>query len=145
MPLESRLIHHADLRPRKNAFIDTRSPGSEDKENVTLIGRGASENPNQHVHIPEPHGFKLRALQMASDAAVPAHVRHAEEVIFVQEGMLQITAPDGSVVMGAGDTFTTPKGLARAFRTTSSDGCIASVVRGGDSVGKAHFVTAKAA
>ena len=145
MPLESRLIHHADLRPRKKAFIDTRSPGSADKENVTLIGRGASRNPNQHVHIPEPHGFKLRALKMASDAAVPAHVRYEEEVIFVQEGMLQITAPDGSVVMGAGDTFTTPKGLARAFRATSSDDCIASVVHGGDSVGKAHFVNAKAA
>jgi mannose-6-phosphate isomerase-like protein (cupin superfamily) len=145
MPLESRLLHHADLRPRKNAFIDTRSRGSEDKESFTLIGRGASRNPNQHVHIPEPHGFKLRALKMASDAAVPAHVRHAEEVIFVQEGMLEITAPDSSVVMGAGDIFTTPKGLARAFRATSSDGCIASVVRGGDSVGKAHFVNAKAA
>jgi mannose-6-phosphate isomerase-like protein (cupin superfamily) len=145
MPLESRLIHHADLRPRRNAFIDTRSPGSEDKANVTLIGRGASKHPNQHVHIPEPHGFKLRALKMASDAAVPAHVRHEEEVIFVQEGMLQITAPDGSVVMGAGDSFTTPKGLARAFRATSSEGCIACVVRGGDSAGKVHFVNAKAA
>lgn len=145
MPLESRLIHYGDLRPCKNAFIDTRSRGSEDKESFTLIGPGVSENPNQHVHIPEPHGFKLRALKMASGAAVPAHGRHEEEVIFVLKGTLEITAPDSSVVMGAGDTFTTPKELEQPFRATSSDGCIASVVRGGDSVGEVHFLNAKAA
>ncbi len=145
MPLESRLIRYADLRPCKNAFIDTRSPGSEDKENFTLIAPGISENPNQHVHIPEPHGFNLRALKMASGAAVSSHVRHEEEVIFVQKGTLDITTPDGSVVMGSGDTFTTPKGLACAFRATSSDGRIADIVRGGNAAGAVHFVNAKAA
>lgn len=118
MPLESRLIPCADLRPCKNAFIDTRSAGSDDKENVTLIGAGAS---------------------------VPAHARHEAEVIFFQNGTLDIITPDGSVVLEAGDTFTTPKGLARAFRAMSSDGCIAYVVRGGDSVGEVHFVNAKVA
>lgn len=338
--LDSRLIRYADLRPCKNAFIDTRSPGSEDKENFTLIGPGVSENPNQHVHIPEPHGFNigaarqpgkclnsqhshetaevfivhsgrwrfmwganaddgsielnegdvislpihmfrgfenlgtpqdvsflfavlggddpgkvtwsprvfdlaarfgmvlleggklidtragqsvpagamlqappdaatmarlaspsdekmaqgvvryaslkgnpssplagpgveecpiitpkptadgfdpgpiigwwphgfnLRALKMQSGAAVPAHIRHEEEVIFVHKGTLAITTPAGTVVLGAGDTFTTPKGLSRAFRATSSDGCMAYVVRGGDEAGEVHFVNAKAA
>ena len=38
----SRLIRYADLRPCRNAFIDTRSPGSEQKENFTLVGPGVS-------------------------------------------------------------------------------------------------------
>jgi mannose-6-phosphate isomerase-like protein (cupin superfamily) len=338
--LQSRLIRYADLRPCKNAFIDTRSPGSEDKENFTLIGPGVSENPNQHVHIPEPHGFNigaarqpgqclnsqhshetaevfivhsgrwrfmwgpnaddgsielnegdvislpihmfrgfenlgtpqdvsflfavlggddpgkvtwsprvfdlaarfgmvlleggklidtragqtvppgatlqappdaatmtrlaspsdarmaegvvryrdlkgnpnsplagpgveecpvitpkatkdgfapgpivgwwphgfnLRALKMSSGASIPAHVRHEEEVLFVHKGTLEVSTPNGTIVLGAGDTFTTPKGLARAFRATSSDGCLAYVVRGGDEAGEVHFVTARAA
>ena len=40
--LSDRLIRYADLRPCRNAFIDTRSPGSEAKENFTLIGPGVS-------------------------------------------------------------------------------------------------------
>lgn len=335
-----RLIRYADLKPCKNAFIDTRSPGSEDKENFSLIGPGVSENPNQHVHIPEPHGFNigaarqpgkclnsqhshetaevfiihngnwrfkwgpegrdghidlsagdvislpvhmfrgfenlgtpqdvnfafailggddpgkvtwsppvfdlarrfgmvlldggklidtragetvphgaklqtppdaatlqhlaspsgermaqgvvrfkdlkanpasplagpgveecpiitpkatrdgfapgpvtgwwphgfnLRCLKLASGAQVPAHIRTEEEVIFVQSGTLQLTTPKGEVVMGAGDTFTTPKGLARSFRAPSSEGCVAFVVRGGDEAGAVQFTQAKAA
>ncbi len=338
--LEKRLIRYADLRPCRNAFIDTRSPGSEAKENFTLIGPGVSENPDQHVHIPEPHGFNigaarqpgrclnsqhshetaevfivhsghwrfmwgpnaddgsielregdvislptqmfrgfenlgspdevgflfavlggddpgkvvwsprvfdlaerygmvlleggrlidtragqtvpadarlqqppdaqtmtrlaspsdadmasgvarfadlkgnpasplagpgveecpiigpkptkdgfqpgpitgwwphgftLRCLKLQSGAGVPMHVRHEEEVIFVQRGTLQVATPQGEVVMGAGDTFTTPKGLARSFRATASEPCIAYVVRGGEEAGPVAFVDARAA
>lgn len=338
--LSRRLIRYADLRPCLNAFIDTRSPGSEAKENFTLVGPGVSENPNQHVHIPEahgfnigaarqpggclnsqhshetaevfivhsghwrfmwgpnaddgsielhkgdvislpihmfrgfenlgskehadflfavlggddpgkvtwsprvfdlasrfglqlleggklidtvkgetippgarlqpppseadmkrlasptaaqmaagvvrfadlkgnpasplaapgveecpiivpkptrdgfaagpitgwwPHGFNLRCLKMTSGARVPLHVRHEEEVLMMQSGTLEIATPSGVVTMGAGDTFTTPKGLARAFRATSSDGCVAYVVRGGEDVAPVQFLAPKAA
>ena len=143
--IEGRLVRYADLRACTNAFVDTRTPGSDRKENFTIVGPGVSENPNQHVHIPEPHGFKLRALKMASGAAVPAHGRHEEEVIFVLKGTLEITAPDSSIVMGAGDTFTTPKELEQPFRATSSDGCIADIVCRGNAAGAVHFVNAKAA
>jgi len=34
----SRLVHHADLAPCRNAFVDTRSPGSDAKENFTIVG-----------------------------------------------------------------------------------------------------------
>ena len=336
--LASRLIRYADLRPCRNAFIDTRSPGSEAKENFTLIGPGVSENPDQHVHIPEPHGFNiggarqpghclnsqhshetaevfvvhsgkwrfmwgpaggdgsvelgtgdvislpprmfrgfenigsrrstdfllavlggddpgrvtwsppvfdlarchglvlleggrlidtvsgekippgakrqkpptvasmrklasptatqmaqcvarfrdlranpasplampgvaecpvivprqtadgfapgpivgwwphgfnLRCLKLHSGASVPAHSRNEEEVLFMQSGTLEITLATGPLVLGAGDTFSTPKGSPRAFRAPSSDGCVAFVVRGGDAPGPVSFVSAK--
>ena len=51
-----RIVRYADLVPCFDAFIDTRTPGSDKKENFTIIGPGVSENPNQHVHIAEPHG-----------------------------------------------------------------------------------------
>ena len=57
--MEARVVRYADLRPCYNAFIDTRSPGSEAKENFTIIGPGVSENPEQYVHIAEPHGFNI--------------------------------------------------------------------------------------
>ena len=49
--LRSRLVRYADLRPCRNAFIDSRTPGSERKENFTIIGPGVAENPEQHVHV----------------------------------------------------------------------------------------------
>ncbi|MBC7521749.1 MAG: cupin, partial [Sandarakinorhabdus sp.] len=33
-----RVVRYADLVPCYNAFIDTRTPGSEAKENFTIIG-----------------------------------------------------------------------------------------------------------
>ena len=336
--LAQRLIRYADLRPCRNAFIDTRSPGSEAKENFTLIGPGVSENPEQHVHIPEPHGFNiggarqpgrclnsqhshetaevfivhggrwrfvlganadeghidiargdvislpihmfrgfenlgspktadflfavlggddpghvtwsprvfemareygmvlleggrlvdtvkgdtipagarrqkpptaaqirklrsasaaeiekcvlrlrdlsgnrnsplagpgveecpiivpratrdgfapgpitgwwphgfnLRALRMQSGAAVASHVRHEEEVLMVHSGSVEVTLPKGRVLLAAGDSFTTPKGMARAFRATSSDGCLVHVVRGGEDIAAPEYVRIK--
>ena len=57
--LEDRVVRYRDLEPCTNAFIDTRTPGSDTKENFTIIGPGVAENPEQHVHIKEPHGFNI--------------------------------------------------------------------------------------
>ncbi len=92
-----------------------------------------------------PHGFNLRCLKMATGATVPAHIRDEEEVIFVHSGTLEIGTPQGHIVMGAGDTFTTPKGLERSFRALSSDGVAAYVVRGGDEAGAVRFTKRMAA
>jgi mannose-6-phosphate isomerase-like protein (cupin superfamily) len=86
------------------------------------------------------HGFNLRCLRMRAGARVAAHVRDEAEVIFVHRGTLEVATPEGSVVMAAGDTFTTPRGVARSFRALSSDGTVAYVVRGGDEAGAVRFV-----
>jgi quercetin dioxygenase-like cupin family protein len=49
------------------------------------------------------------------------------------------------VLLAAGDTFTTPRGAARAFRATSSEGAMVFVVRGGEETAPARFLTGKAA
>lgn len=92
-----------------------------------------------------PHGFCLRLIRMQSGAQTGSHERDEEEVLFVQRGTFEVTTPDGSVIMAAGDTFTTPKGRARKFRCLSSDGCEVFVIRGGEAVGAPRFVSAQAA
>jgi quercetin dioxygenase-like cupin family protein len=76
---------------------------------------------------------------------VPAHARDEEEVVFLHAGTLEIETPQGSVIMGAGDTFSTPKGLERSVRALSSDGVVAYVVRGGDEAGAVRFTKRMAA
>jgi hypothetical protein len=36
--MEKRLVRYADLKGLRNAFIDARTPGSDRKENFTIIG-----------------------------------------------------------------------------------------------------------
>ena len=55
LDLAKRVVRYGDLMPCKTAFIDAHTPGSDQKENFTIIGGGVSESPDQHVHINIPH------------------------------------------------------------------------------------------
>lgn len=59
--MEARIVRYGDLRPCKTAFIDAHTPGSNAKENFTIIGGGVSESPDQHVHIVDTPGFNIGA------------------------------------------------------------------------------------
>jgi hypothetical protein len=59
--MEARIVRYGDLRPCKTAFIDAHTPGSDQKENFTIIGGGVSEASDQHVHIQETPGFNVGA------------------------------------------------------------------------------------
>ena len=55
--MESRIVRYGDLRPCRTAFIDAHTPGSNQKENFTIIGGGVSESAEQHVHIGIAYGM----------------------------------------------------------------------------------------
>ena len=130
------VVRAADLRANPRSPLA--GPGVEECPIVVPLASHDGFRPGPIVGW-WPHGFNLRCLRLKTGAQVPAHVRREEEVLFVHRGMLEVATPAGHVVMGAGDTFTTPRGLTRSFRATSSDGCIAYVVRGGDEVGAVEF------
>ena len=39
--MEKRIVRYGELKPCKTAFIDAHTPGSDQKENFTIIGGGA--------------------------------------------------------------------------------------------------------
>ena len=49
--MEKCIVRYGDLVPCKTAFIDAHTPGSNQKENFTIIGGGVSESADQHVHL----------------------------------------------------------------------------------------------
>ena len=71
------------------------------------------------------HGFVLRALRLEPGATIPEHRRGEEEVIFVHSGACEIQVDGVSLVLDAGDTFTTPVGSWRAFKGRGEARCIA--------------------
>jgi mannose-6-phosphate isomerase-like protein (cupin superfamily) len=140
--LDRRLIRYADLRPCFNAFIDTRSPGSEAKENFTLVGPGVSENPNQYVHVPEPHGFNIGAARQPGRCLNSQHSHETAEVFVVHSGQWRFmwgpNADDGSIELGPGDTISLPIHMFRGFENIGSpeDVGFLFAVLGGDDPGK---------
>jgi hypothetical protein len=61
LEMKERIVRYGELKPCRTAFIDSHTPGSDQKDNFAIIGRGVSESPDQHVHIAEAPGFNIGA------------------------------------------------------------------------------------
>src|SRR5215203_7434426 len=84
--MDARIVRYGELRPCKTAFIDAHTPGSNQKENFTIIGGGVSESPDQHVHIKETPGFNIGAAGQPPKCRNSLHVHRTAEVFFVLKG-----------------------------------------------------------
>ena len=70
------IVKYAELVPCRTAFIDAHTPGSDQKENFTIIGGGVSESADQHVHIKDTPGFNIGA------AGQPPKCRNSLQVVW---------------------------------------------------------------
>lgn len=138
--MEGRIVRYADLRPCYNAFIDTRTPGSEAKENFTIIGPGVSENPEQYVHIAEPHGFNIGGARQPPGCVNSQHSHDTAEVFVVHSGTWRFDlgehGDDAQVVLHAGDVISLPTGMFRGFTNVGDDVGYLFAVLGGDDPGR---------
>lgn len=138
--LEARVVRYADLRPCLNAFIDTRTPGSEAKENFTLIGPGVSENPDQYVHIGEPHGFNIGGARQPPNCVNSQHSHETAEVFVAHTGRWRFDlgeeGQDAHVEIGPGDLISLPTRAFRGFTNVGEDVGFLWAVLGGDDPGR---------
>lgn len=138
--MKSRLVAYGELRPCYNAFIDTRTPGSEAKENFTIIGPGVSENPHQYVHIAEPHGFNIGGARQPPECVNSQHSHDTAEVFVVHSGTWSFNigehGDDAKVVCRPGDVISLPTGMFRGFSNIGNDVGFLWAVLGGDDPGR---------
>ena len=137
--LEARVVRYADLAPCYNAFIDCRTPGSEAKENFTIIGPGVSENPEQHVHIAEPHGFNIGGARQPPGCVNSQHSHDTAEVFVVHSGRWTFnvgeTGEDARIPCGPGDVISLPTRMFRGFTNVGDDTGYLFAVLGKDDPG----------
>jgi quercetin dioxygenase-like cupin family protein len=137
--MQARVVRYGDLVPCRNAFIDTRSPGSEAKENFTIIGPGVSENPEQHVHINEPHGFNIGAARQPPHCVNSQHSHQTAEVFVVHSGTWTFNfgehGDDCRIAAGPGALASIPTNLFRGFSNVGDDVGFLWVALGGDDPG----------
>ena len=138
--MEQRIVRYGDLRPCFNAFIDTRSPGSEAKENFTIIGPGVSENPEQYVHITEPHGFNIGGARQPPDCVNSQHSHDTAEVFVVHSGQWRFDlgerGDDAQVLIGPGDVISIPVKVFRGFTNVGDTPGFLFAVLGQDDPGR---------
>ncbi|MDH3432017.1 MAG: cupin domain-containing protein [Gammaproteobacteria bacterium] len=138
--LAERLVRYDDLRPCTTAFIDTRTPGSAEKENFTIIGPGVAESPDQYVHIDIPHGFNIGGARQPPGCVNSQHSHETAEVFMIHSGQwafcLGPNKEDGEVVLGPGDTISIPIHVFRGFRNVGDDVGFMFAVLGGDDPGR---------
>lgn len=138
--LSARIVRYADLKPCYNAFIDCRTPGSEAKENFTIIGPGVSENPAQHVHITEPHGFNIGGARQPPHCVNSQHSHDTAEVFVVHSGEWRFDlgedGTDARVELHPGDVISLPTRTFRGFTNIGEGDGFLWAVLGNDNPGR---------
>lgn len=137
--MEARIVRYGDLQPCRTAFIDAHTPGSDQKENFTIIGAGVTESPHQHVHIRETPGFNIGAAGQPPKCRNSLHLHTTAEVFFVLSGRWRFFwgrwGDDGEVILEAGDIINIPTGIFRGFENIGTDYGMIMAVLGGDDAG----------
>lgn len=137
--MERRIVRYGELKPCKTAFIDAHTPGSNQKENFTIIGAGVSESPDQHIHIRETPGFNIGAAGQPPKCRNSLHSHRTAEVFFVLKGRWRFfwgrRGTAGEVVLEEGDIFNIPTGIFRGFENIGTDYGMIMAILGGDDAG----------
>lgn len=137
--VEQRVVRYGELIPCKTAFIDAHTPGSDQKENFTIIGGGVSESPDQHVHINDKPGFNIGAAGQPPKCRNSLHSHRTAEVFFVLKGRWTFfwgrNGSAGKVLLEEGDVINIPTGIFRGFENVGIDYGMIMAVLGGDDAG----------
>ncbi len=137
--IEQRIVRYGELKPCKTAFIDAHTPGSDQKENFTIIGGGVSESPDQHVHIADTPGFNIGAAGQPPICKNSLHSHRTAEVFFVLKGSWEFFwgrwGTAGRVRLEEGDIFNIPTGIFRGFQNVGNDYGMIMAILGGDDAG----------
>ncbi|OON81967.1 cupin domain-containing protein [Streptomyces tsukubensis] len=120
-----RTVRSADFVSCDQAFIDCRTPGSDRKENYSMIGRGVSQSAGQVVNLEEPHGFNVGAAAMPNGVVNNLHLHFTAEVFLCFRGEYTlrwgVDGEEGELVLREGDIASVPTWIFRGFTNTGPD------------------------
>ena len=137
--LQRRHIRRSQYVSCNDAFIDVRLPGSNPKENYSIIGPGVTQNASQVINLREPHGFNIGAAGMAPGITNNLHLHFTAEVFIVCEGRFTlrwgVTGDEGELALDEGDVICMPPWMFRGFSNTGTRHGFLMTVLGGDDTG----------
>lgn len=137
--LARRTIRRADYVSCNQAFIDTRTPGSDRKENYSIIGPGVTQSEAQVINLSEPHGFNIGAAAMPKGVVNSLHLHFTAEVFLNWRGRWLLRwgpeGADGELLLEEGDIASVPTWIFRGFTNAGPDNGWLFTVLGFDNTG----------
>ena len=137
--LKERLIKYEDLIPCKAAFIDAKTPGSNLKDNYSIIGGGVSESTHQKVNLSEKHGFCIGAAGQPPRVKNSPHSHFTAEVFMVYSGHWRFywnNDEKSEIILHPGDIISLPTNMFRGFENVGDEyGMIFSILGHDDAGG----------
>jgi len=133
-----RTIHKSQYVSCNTAFIDCRMPGSELKENYSIIGSGVTQNPDQVINLSEKHGFNVGAAAMPGGVTNNLHLHFTAEVFINFSGQWRLRwGADGENEMDFGPTtiVTVPTWIFRGFTNIGEEHSFLYTALGFDNTG----------
>ena len=139
---EKRHIKRDDYVSCTVAFIDCKKPGSDTKENYSIIGPGVTSSDDQVINLPEAHGFNIGAAAMPHGITNNLHVHFTAEVFIVQHGEWTFrwgSNGENEVTGRRGDIVSVPTWIFRGFTNAGPDDGWLFTILGGDNTGGVIF------
>ena len=139
---DARHIKRDDYVSCTVAFIDCKKPGSDLKENYSIIGPGVTSSSEQVINLPEPHGFNIGAAAMPNGITNNLHVHFTAEVFIVQKGEWTFrwgSNGENTYIGREGDILSVPTWIFRGFTNSGPDDGWLFTVLGGDNTGGVIF------
>jgi quercetin dioxygenase-like cupin family protein len=137
--MKERLIRYEDLIPCKAAFIDAKTPGSNLKDNYSIIGGGVSESKHQKVNLSENHGFCVGAAGQPPRVKNSSHSHFTAEVFIVHSSVWRFywnNDEKSEIILHPGDVISLPTNMFRGFQNVGDEyGMIFSILGHDDAGG----------
>lgn len=139
---DARHIKRDDYVSCTVAFIDCKKPGSDTKENYSIIGPGVTSSDDQVINLPEAHGFNIGAAAMPHGITNNLHIHFTAEVFIVQAGEWTFrwgSRGEHEVTGRKGDIVSVPTWIFRGFTNSGPDDGWLFTILGGDNTGGVIF------
>ena len=136
--MQQRVARFKELRPSRQAFVDTRIP-EHVRDIFNVIGQGVTEDPDLKPAITAVEGFNVTYVGADSGKGAALHSHTTVEVFIPLSGQWSVFWGDegeNEVVLDTFDCVSVPVGVMRGFRNVGDGHAYLMAIIGGKDAGK---------
>ena len=139
--MKGRIARFEDLRPSKQAFVDTRIP-EHLRDIYNVIGRGVTEDPELRPAIAAAEGFNVTYVGADPGKGAALHAHPTVEVFIPMSGRWAVFWGDegeNEVELDTFDCISVPVGVMRGFRNIGDGHALLMAILGGTDAGRVDW------
>ncbi len=136
--MQERTARFGELRPSRQAFVDTRIP-EHVRDIYNVIGQGVTEDPDLKPAIAAVEGFNITYIGAEPGKGAALHSHSTVEVFIPLTGQWSVywgEEGENEVILDAFDCVSVPVGVLRGFRNVGEGHAYLMAILGGTDSGK---------